>query len=197
MAARRCVFSCFVVWCLNQFPACGAKQRGGAVVARQAHNLKVAGAIPAPATTKRKLHSNFPRGKPHGEPRSKKSLLWGLFAFREPRGERSELFGASPERYTFFGTAFSCILMSMYYVYLLENQDDKSWYVGYSMNLRQRIDDHKNGSGGRTTRVKKNWRLIYYEAYVVREDVLGREKFLKGGSGRSFLKKQLVHYLRP
>src|SRR3989304_919246 len=28
------------------------RQRGGAVVARQAHNLKVAGAIPAPATSK-------------------------------------------------------------------------------------------------------------------------------------------------
>ena len=37
--------------------------------------------------------------------------------------------------------------------------------------------------------------LIYYEAYLEEEDALGREKFLKSGSGRRFLKKQLRHYL--
>ena len=26
-------------------------------------------------------------------------------------------------------------------------------------------------------------------------DAVGREKFLKGGSGRKYLKKQLIHYL--
>ncbi len=39
------------------------------------------------------------------------------------------------------------------------------------------------------------WRLIYYEAYLNQEDALGREKYLKSGSGRRFLKAQLRHYL--
>jgi predicted GIY-YIG superfamily endonuclease len=39
------------------------------------------------------------------------------------------------------------------------------------------------------------WKLIYYEAYLEREDALGRERYLKSGSGRKFLKKQLRHYL--
>jgi len=38
--------------------------------------------------------------------------------------------------------------------------------------------------------------LIYYEAYTEREDAEGREKFLKSGAGRRFLRAQLRHYLR-
>jgi predicted GIY-YIG superfamily endonuclease len=37
--------------------------------------------------------------------------------------------------------------------------------------------------------------LIYYEAYLNQEDALGRERYLKSGSGRRFLKAQLKHYL--
>jgi len=37
--------------------------------------------------------------------------------------------------------------------------------------------------------------LIYYEAYLERDDALGRERYLKSGSGRKFLKTQLRRYL--
>jgi hypothetical protein len=37
---------------------------------------------------------------------------------------------------------------------------------------------------------------IYYEAYLEQADALGREKYLKSGAGRRFLKVQLAHYLR-
>lgn len=83
----------------------------------------------------------------------------------------------------------------MYYVYLLENQDDKSWYIGYTDDLRARLARHNNGTGARTTRIKKHWKLIYYEAYILKSDALGREKFLKSGSGRTYLKKQIRNYL--
>jgi predicted GIY-YIG superfamily endonuclease len=39
------------------------------------------------------------------------------------------------------------------------------------------------------------WRLIYCEAYREEADALGREEFLKSGSGRRFLKRQLKHHL--
>ena len=83
----------------------------------------------------------------------------------------------------------------MFYVYLLENADDKSWYIGYSADLKKRIERHQKGEGARTTGRKKNWGLIYYEAYKNEQDARGRERFLKSGSGRVFLKKQLKHYL--
>ncbi|OHA15945.1 MAG: hypothetical protein A3H57_01055 [Candidatus Taylorbacteria bacterium RIFCSPLOWO2_02_FULL_43_11] len=82
----------------------------------------------------------------------------------------------------------------MYYVYLLENQGDKSWYIGYSADLKQRVERHQSGNGARTTARKKNWELIYYEAYKSELDAKGRERFLKSGSGRKYLKKQLANY---
>lgn len=85
-------------------------------------------------------------------------------------------------------------LKSMFYVYLLENQNDLSWYIGYSTDLDERVKAHQGGYGCRTTARKKNWKLIYYEMYLVKADALGREKFLKGGSGRTYLKKQLKCY---
>ena len=36
---------------------------------------------------------------------------------------------------------------------------------------------------------------IFIEAYLERDDALGRERYLKSGSGRKFLKTQLRHYL--
>ena len=38
------------------------------------------------------------------------------------------------------------------------------------------------------------WRLIYYEAYLEEADALGREKYLKSGGGRRFMKAQLRHH---
>lgn len=82
-----------------------------------------------------------------------------------------------------------------YYVYLIRNALDKGWYIGFTSDLNQRIKDHNDGKGGRTTRQKKHWRLIYFEGYRNKADALGREKFLKSGSGRKYLKKQLKNFL--
>ena len=84
----------------------------------------------------------------------------------------------------------------MHYVYLLENQNDKGWYIGMTTDLRRRLKEHQSGKGGRTTKLKKNWRLIYFEGYLNQKDATGREKFLKSGSGRKYLKKQLRNYLQ-
>lgn len=84
----------------------------------------------------------------------------------------------------------------MYYVYLLQNQNDKSFYIGFTANLKRRLFEHRNGKGGRTTRLKKNWKLIYFEGYLDKQDAMGREKFLKSGSGRKYLYKQLANYLK-
>ncbi|XKT74777.1 MAG: GIY-YIG nuclease family protein [Patescibacteria group bacterium UBA2163] len=85
--------------------------------------------------------------------------------------------------------------MSFYYVYVLENENDKSWYIGYTPDLKRRVKEHQNGKGGRTTSLKSGWQLMYYESYRNKKDAVGREQFLKSGSGRRFLKKQLAHYL--
>ena len=81
-----------------------------------------------------------------------------------------------------------------YFVYVLRNKFDKSLYIGFSAHLQQRIKDHLDGKGG-VTRRKKGWEPIYFEGYRSKIDALNREKFLKGGSGRKYLNKQLKEYL--
>ncbi|MDP3724959.1 MAG: GIY-YIG nuclease family protein [Nanoarchaeota archaeon] len=82
----------------------------------------------------------------------------------------------------------------MYYVYILRNESDQSLYIGFTSDLKRRVEEHHKGEGGRTTKIKKGWKLIYYEAYIEKSDALGREKFLKGGSGRKYINKQLKNY---
>jgi len=83
----------------------------------------------------------------------------------------------------------------MYWTYVLESQSDKSWYIGYTSNLKRRLSEHKSGYGCQTTKIKDDWELIYCEGYRDKADAEGRERFLKSGSGRRFLKKQLSNYL--
>lgn len=82
----------------------------------------------------------------------------------------------------------------MYYVYILRSQIDRSLYIGYTSDLRKRITKH-NTNQVTSTKDKVPFKIIYYEAYLNRQDAIGREKFLKSGAGWRFIKKQLFHYL--
>lgn len=82
----------------------------------------------------------------------------------------------------------------MYYVYILQSVVDKSLYIGYSPDLKLRLVKHNKGQVP-STKGKKPYILIYYEAYLNRKDATGREIFLKSGAGWRFMKKQLSHYL--
>ena len=63
----------------------------------------------------------------------------------------------------------------------------------YTADLVSRLRVHNAGES-QSTSSRYPLRLIYYEAYVLEEDALGRERFLKSGSGRRYLDKQLYHY---
>src|SRR3990167_8781224 len=82
----------------------------------------------------------------------------------------------------------------MYFVYIIESESTKQWYIGYTTNIGQRLDAHNDGKNVSTSHGGP-WKLIYYEAYVEKMDALGREKFLKSGAGHRFLKKQLNYFL--
>jgi putative endonuclease len=83
----------------------------------------------------------------------------------------------------------------MFKVYLLESISTKKWYVGFTpANVLKRLEKHNNGLV-QSTKAFRPWKLIYCEIYINRDDATGREKVLKSGSGRNFLKKQLKHYI--
>jgi putative endonuclease len=83
----------------------------------------------------------------------------------------------------------------MCYVYLLESLKDGDWYTGYTTNLKDRFLRHNSGKVA-STKNRRPFKLIYYECYANRLDAKKREKFLKSGSGKNFLRKQLYNYLK-
>ena len=81
----------------------------------------------------------------------------------------------------------------MYYVYVLRSLKDRKLYVGYSGNLKQRIEEHNKG-GVDITRYRRPFILIYYEAYVHQQDATTREKYFKTQWGRNHIKRVLRNY---
>jgi len=81
----------------------------------------------------------------------------------------------------------------MFYVCVLHSIAD-GVYIGYTTDLRRRLAEHKQGASF-ATKDRGPWKLIYYEAYVDERDAQGRERYLKSGGGRRFLRTQLRYYL--
>ena len=82
-----------------------------------------------------------------------------------------------------------------FYVYVLRSTADDGFYIGYTANLRKRFEQHVQGDSFATA-YRRPWKLIYYEAYLEEADAIGRERYLKSGAGRRFLKVQLSNYLK-
>ena len=82
----------------------------------------------------------------------------------------------------------------MYYVYVLLSESDGKFYTGSTGNLKERVEEHNRGYA-RSTKNRRPFKLIYYEACLNKEDALQREKYLKSGMGKKYLKNRLKHYL--
>ena len=79
------------------------------------------------------------------------------------------------------------------YTYVLKLHDG-TLYVGSTPDLTRRIDQHGAGRGGRTTGIHPG-ELIYYEACRSLAEARKREKQLKTGYGRAYLKRRLAFEL--
>ncbi len=82
----------------------------------------------------------------------------------------------------------------MYYVYVLKSEKSGQWYTGYTDNLRKRVSQHNKKESTWTKRMVP-WTLIYYEACLDEGDARAREKYLKSGLGKKYLKKRLTRFL--
>jgi putative endonuclease len=79
----------------------------------------------------------------------------------------------------------------MFYTYVLRSLKDNKLYIGWTNDLRQRFQKHQNGLVT-ATKDRRPLKLIYYEACLKKEDAIAREKSLKTGFGRSYIKRRLT-----
>jgi len=82
-----------------------------------------------------------------------------------------------------------------YYVYILQSELDSSLYIGFTTDLRKRVQDHNLGKS-LATRPFRPYHLIFYEAFISRKDAKDREKYLKGGYGRRTINSMMGDFLK-
>ncbi len=75
----------------------------------------------------------------------------------------------------------------MYYVYILQLKD-KSYYIGYSNDLKTRIKIH-NECSVESTKNLRPVKLIFYAAFSNKKKATDFEKYLKSSSVFTFRKK--------
>ena len=74
-----------------------------------------------------------------------------------------------------------------YFVYAIQSVSRKYIYVGLSNNLERRLREHNQGKGA-ATRPYRPFVLLYSEKCPSRPNARLREKWLKSGIGKEFLK---------
>ena len=82
----------------------------------------------------------------------------------------------------------------MYYTYVLQSEVDNAFYVGYTKNLKLRFEKHNKGYV-ESTKDRRPFKLIYYEACLTQQDALHLEKYFKTDHGKQFIHKRLKSYL--
>ena len=82
----------------------------------------------------------------------------------------------------------------MFYVYVIQSKKDGKFYTGLTKDLRKRFKEHNVGQVT-STKNRGPFRLIYYEACIDKQDARTREKYLKSGMGKRYLRNRLKRFL--
>lgn len=78
----------------------------------------------------------------------------------------------------------------MNFVYVLYSLKDKEFYIGYTADIKKRIKQHSNGDTP-STKSRRPFKLLYYEAHLSKKDALRRESYFKSTKGRTTLRQTL------
>jgi putative endonuclease len=82
----------------------------------------------------------------------------------------------------------------MHYIYILRSKKDGKLYTGCTNDLQKRLKEH-NANKVVSTKNRGAFELIYYEACINQQDAYTREKYLKTGMGKRYLKNRLRRFL--
>ncbi len=79
-----------------------------------------------------------------------------------------------------------------YFVYLIGNYkySKLTTYVGYTNNLKKRVELHNTNKGAKFTKGRL-WKLLYYETYRTKKEAISREYYIKKNRTlRNMIKKK-------
>jgi putative endonuclease len=81
----------------------------------------------------------------------------------------------------------------MHYVYVLLSEVDDNLYTGCTADLRKRFQQHNDGKVP-STKDRRPFVLIYYEACLNEQDAFRREKYLKTTYGKRYIRVRCKKY---
>ena len=85
-------------------------------------------------------------------------------------------------------------MMEEFVVYILYSEKFNKNYTGFTSNLIERFKSHNFlGTKGHTLKFIP-WKVIHVEFFPSKAEAMKREKYLKTGIGREFI-KNLIHNL--
>jgi putative endonuclease len=84
--------------------------------------------------------------------------------------------------------------MNYFYVYVLRSFKDQMLYVGFTKNLKGRVEAHNKGLVP-STKGRIPMELVYWEGCRNQSDATNREKYLKSSWGKRYIKNRLRNYL--
>ncbi|WP_426486238.1 GIY-YIG nuclease family protein [Flavobacterium sp. 2] len=83
--------------------------------------------------------------------------------------------------------------MEEFVVYILYSEKFNKNYTGYTSNLIERFKSHNLlGTKGYTLKFRP-WKVIHVEFFNSKSEVMKREKYLKTGIGREFIKNLILN----
>ena len=80
--------------------------------------------------------------------------------------------------------------MNTYVVYVIRSIEGFT-YTGVTEDLGKRLAEHNNKLLSFWTKRGREWKLIYSEEWQDKKEAYKREKWLKSGVGRDFVKQKL------
>ncbi len=76
----------------------------------------------------------------------------------------------------------------MYIVYIIQNQETKRYYIGYTEELQDRLRRHNQGRNTSTNRPGK-WAIVHTEEFSDKVNAWKRERQIKKYKGGEAFKK--------
>lgn len=83
-----------------------------------------------------------------------------------------------------------------YYIYVLLSERDNQFYTGYTADLKSRLKLHAEGKVN-STKNRLPIKLVYFEGCLNQQDATRREKYLKSGNGKIYLRSRLRLFFNP
>jgi predicted GIY-YIG superfamily endonuclease/restriction endonuclease S subunit len=89
------------------------------------------------------------------------------------------------------GRALPAPRPGVFFVYALRCDND-SIYIGQTQDLQKRWEEHLAGQAADWTSKHKPVLIVHYEEYSSREEAVAREKWLKTGFGRKWIRREIA-----